>query len=1401
MTRLSETTLIDRESFFWTPDYIVSSAWIEHVPFAFWIIEVAKPKVLVELGVHNGTSYFAFCQAIRNLNINTTCYGVDTWKGDEHVGFYSDEVFNQVSGWNNRHYSKFSTLIRTTFDEAKDSFLDGSIELLHIDGRHTYEAVKHDFETWKPKLAKNAIVLFHDINARVAEFGVFKLWDELKKQYPNFQFDYGYGLGVIAIGEIPQNELSTLFNADQEDALYRFLTNLFFDRGNNFKIEMDYGEALQQEKKALNEERNNISALKETHNADISTLNENHNAEIAALKDNHYTDIAALEEKYNTDITALNKNHYAELAALEENYNTALLAADDELLEMDKKSNDRLSEVYNQLNNANTHINDITGELTRIKKENEQLLIYLNWYRTTYENRSLAGVLKEKLKGGFKRFYINFINYLLEREKIKNKYAITYSLEYIRDNGIKYSLGRAFSMVRKNGLKSISKESLRKKAVKKIKNKSHRLLPVVEQINVDLIKQSIATFDYCPKISIIFPTYNTKPELLALAIKSVHDQLYTNWELCIVDDCSTNNKTIEFLKTYQEEPNTKIRFLNKNVGISEASNAAIAMTTGDFIALMDHDDEITIDALYHVVKLLNEHQDADIIYSDECKVDEQGVLSDYFFKPQWSPELLINLMYMGHLTVYRKAFLLDDVGLFRKEYDFSQDYDLALRATEKTSNIYHIDKVIYHWRITEGSSSQGDKPYARTSNLAALQDAARRRNINCTVVELPVANRLKIKIPSGRKASIIVPTDSFDNLKETIESILYNTSYTNYEILAVTNSGLIPQIQESIHSSKVSFVAYNKPYNFSDKCNEGAAHATGDILIFFNDDVRPLEKNWLEDLLEFLEIPGIGGVSPKLIYEDDTIQYAGMATGVRNLLGTTFHSLNRNSTHYLNFPQLVRDVSILSGACLAIRKDLFEEINGFDIIDAPIGHSDVDLSFKILEAGFRCVYTPYATLRHIGHLSLKTFEEQEKISQKKLKKDKADIFLLKRWGKYLNDPYFPTPLKNHVYHDSPEPYHIYVPETVANNSRDAKDILLVTHDLSFSGAPLMLFSTAKILKDLGFFIVVVSPHHGPLQKLYEEVGITVIVDELVLSQHPSFERFAKNFDFIICNTVVCWPAVKQMQNITKTIWWIHEGKVAKPYFLVPAFVETLRSARHIIGVSDYSISFFKNYNANITKIYNYFDGISAPIEKAAGEQKLIFSLIGSIESRKGQLVLINALKKIRPELLLDAEIWIIGRTLHHEYYAELVTESESMPAIKIMGEKSHRECIKLMQQSDVILNTSTDDPFPLSLVEALSMNKPCIVSSNTGLAELMTDGFNGFIFESGNAFDLSKKIQYILSNRDVLETIGKNGHETFEEHLSKEKAIKNWKSYLEQVQMEAPSQPLLKMGKNGKILK
>lgn len=1016
-------------------------------------------------------------------------------------------------------------------------------------------------------------------------------------------------------------------------------------------------------------------------------------------------------------------------------------------------------------------LKETVSQLHAVLEENARLRQTIDWYARTYEHRSLPGVIKTRFYNVFKRIYKGLLNRAMATSFIKKKFAATYLLQYARDNGPYRFCVASFNGLRQHGLGNIRQVVLGKlqKAATVVQT-----VPVEPEPDLDQLKQEMTGWDRTPKISIIIPVYNTKPELLQAAVQSVQNQLYENWELCIADDASTRSATKKALANFSGNPRINIQMLTTNGGIAAASNKALEAATGEFIALMDHDDELTPDALFWIAKEINTYNNTDIIYTDECKVDEQGQLSDHFRKPDWSPELLLNMMYPGHLTVYRKSFLIEKVGGFRTEYDFSQDYDLMLRAVEQTSHIRHIPRVLYHWRMTEGSAAQGEKPYARQSNLAALSDAMQRRGIDANIIELPTANRVQIKNINAR-VSIIIPTDSFENLFASLDSINNNTSYTNYEVVVVTNSGLIDTMQNRFTFNRVKFVPYDLPYNFSDKCNVGAEHASGEVVIFFNDDVRPLQPDWIENTIEYLWLPGVGGVSPKLVYENDTIQYAGMATGLRNLTGTTFHCYREDDTRYFNFVQSVRNVSILSGACLAMRKSVFNETGGYDHINTPSAHSDVDLSFKILDRGYRCVYTPHAVLRHIGHLSLKEHDKKE------FKKDKADIFLLRRWARYLgDDPYFTEPMRNLLYHDSPEPYKLFTPVTPRRYGHKG-DLLLVCHDLTMSGAPIMLYDTCKTLLENGYFTVLCCAKDGPLRKRYQQLGVTVIIDELILREHPSFYQFARNFDAIICNTVVNWPVVKQMQATVKTIWWLQEAQVLLPYLQNPDFVSTLRQAKHLVGVSDYSISYFRDYNPHYTKIYNACEDFHGSLPAHEPNETLIFSIIGSIEHRKGQDVLLNALNYLDEDVMQRIEVHIVGRTLDENFRNQLMDNNRYQDRVRFVGEISREDAVGYLYGSDVVISASRDDPFPVVLVEALCMGKPCIVSDRTGIAELITEGKNGFVFGNEDAEALASRIAFIARNPTVLPRIGAEARNIYEKHLTLEQFEKKLLNYLNDI--------------------
>lgn len=873
--------------------------------------------------------------------------------------------------------------------------------------------------------------------------------------------------------------------------------------------------------------------------------------------------------------------------------------------------------------------------------------------------------------------------------------------------------------------------------------------------DLDKFKKEINKFKYAPKISIITPVYNVHPKWLNECVGSVLNQIYGNWELCLYDDASTNMETVDCLKKWEKKDSRiKIYFGKKNLGIAGASNEALKITKGDFIALLDNDDEIKEDALFWVIKEINNHPDADLIYTDECKKTSDDKFVGPIFKPDWSPEYLLNDMYTGHLSVYRKS-IMEKIGAFRSEYDFSQDYDLVLRVSEVTEKIYHIEKILYFWRQIEGSAASGDKNFARKSNLAALGDAMKRREIEAKIIEYPWANRAKILFAHDSKISIIIPSDSYSNIIKSIKLISEKTSYQNFEIIIVTNSKLIEKLK-TIYSSGIKnliFSSYDKKYNFSDKCNQGANDSNGEILIFLNDDVFPIATDWIENLVEFLFYDKkIGSVSPKLLYENDVIQYAGMTTNVNPFCGTFLNGRNKNEL----LAKKVRNTSILSGACFAIRKKVFFEVGMFDSINTPAGHSDLDLSFKLRENGYRCLYTPYATLYHVGNHSWHT------------KKDKADIFVLSKWGKYIsNDPYYTRSMRAMIEGYSPEQFNIYSHQ---NKFKKYKfDALIVLHELTVTGAPIVALNTAKAIIEEGGYPVVYSYSDGPLRNEFEKIDVPVIVNHLAKNDEFSFRNFAKNFDIVIANTIIVYPAVNMIQDIVPTIWYLHEAKNIEDYF-IPNFrkskfslVKTLKkSPAKIYAASEYSRNAILKYRDEVKLLKLGFIDQSIN-EKINLERKITFSIVGTVEKRKAQDVFIDAVLKMPKEYRKKSIFNIVGNDKAFINYAsKLKHRTKDVPEIIWHGLIIDQvKKMKLFLETSVFVIVSRDEPTSIVVIEGAMLGRPSIISENVGAKYLIEKDKTGFIVETGNAGKLMEVMMKIIDNPNMLIPMGENARKKY----------------------------------------
>ncbi len=492
---------------------------------------------------------------------------------------------------------------------------------------------------------------------------------------------------------------------------------------------------------------------------------------------------------------------------------------------------------------------------------------------------------------------------------------------------------------------------------------------------LDRYHQRALTLPEKPLVSVIVPTYNTPKRLLKECLDSVLAQTYPNWQLCIADDCSTTPHVRRLLTDYCASDNRiKVVFRERNGHISAASNSALKLATGEFIALLDHDDVLRPHALSEVMERYNRDH-FDIAYSDEDKLDSTGRRFAPFFKPDWNPEFFLSNNYMSHLTVLRRS-LVESVGGFRPGFEGAQDYDLFLRATHSTnpSRIHHIPMILYHWRAIEGSTARSDseKNYAWEAGLAALRDHLQIAGASASVKPGVIPNTFRVTwaVPNPAPlVSILIPTrDRVDLLRACIESIRNRTTYSSYEIIIIDNESALPEtfaLFERLSADvNVRVLKFDGPFNFSAMNNFGASEARGSVLAFVNNDIEVIEPAWLDELVSYAIRSEIGAVGAKLLYGNDSVQHAGLIVGVQGIAGRSFQGIGRDDPGVNGRAALAQTVSAVTAACLVVRKTVFEQVGGFDAVDLKVAFNDVDLCLKIREAKFRNVFTPHALLYH-----------------------------------------------------------------------------------------------------------------------------------------------------------------------------------------------------------------------------------------------------------------------------------------------------------------------------------------------------------------------------------------------------------------------------------------------------
>ena len=871
-------------------------------------MQETSPKIFVELGTHYGHSYFSFCQSVVEGSISSRCYAVDTWQGDDHAGRYSDDIYKKVAAHNKEHFAAFSQLLRMTFDEAVNYFDDESINLLHIDGLHTYEAVRHDFDTWLPKLAPGAVVMFHDTNIRERGFGVWKLWEELQVRYPsNCNFLHSNGLGVLQLDNAP---------VDKE-----------------------------------------LEWLKPAYSA-----------------------------------RQLLMGYFAALGSRQsERFESSQQAVD---------LNATLSKRDLQIASLKKQVDPLGMQVVALRTQIAALRNSLSW--------RITGPLR-----------------LVLQPVMRVYRRVVFTVTTIRRlGGLKATAGEALSLLRAEGLAGVWRGigvATMPKPIFPVPGSdtfdrndyaewTRRYDTLTDTIRATL-RQRAAGLTRQPLISVLMPVFNPKPEWLTEAIESVRSQLYPQWELCIADDASTDQLIRPILERYaREDARIKVTFRVQNGHISAASNAALQLATGSWIALLDHDDLLSEQALFWLADTINQHPDCGIVYSDEDKIDKSGNRFDPYFKCDWNVDLFLSQNLISHLGAYLVR-LVNEVGGFRLGMEGSQDYDLALRCIERLTpeQIQHVPKVLYHWRVHSGStaSSGAAKPYAVLAGERALRERFERLQVSATAEFIGYGYQVRYTLPDTLPlVSLIMPTKNALRLvRQCITSILGKTSYPHYELLVIDNGSDDPATIKYLDGLKaeprVRVLRDDRPFNYSALNNVAVEFARGELVGLLNNDLEVISQAWLSEMVSIALQPGVGAVGARLWYPDNTLQHGGVILGMGGVAGHPHKNFAQGAHGYLGRASLMQSFSAVTAACLVIRKALYQEVGGLNESDLSVVFNDVDFCLRVREAGYRTVFTPVAELYH--HESATRGIDDTPAKQARLTSEVEYMKL--HWGEQLlNDP-------------------------------------------------------------------------------------------------------------------------------------------------------------------------------------------------------------------------------------------------------------------------------------------------------------------------------------------------------------------------------------------------------------
>jgi len=899
-----------------------------------------------------------------------------------------------------------------------------------------------------------------------------------------------------------------------------------------------------------------------------------------------------------------------------------------------------------------------------------------------------------------------------------------------------------------------------------------------------------------PKISVVMPVYNPPLEFLDMAIASVIKQVYQNWELCIADDYSTDQAVAETLKKWAAtDSRIRITFRTENGNISAATNSAAELATGDFILFLDNDDELTPDALGEVALYLATHPETDFLYSDDDKIDTDGHRFAPQFKPDWSPELLLSYMYLGHLCVVSSK-IFTQIGGLRLGFEGSQDYDFALRATEVSRQVGHLPLVLYHWRTAPGSTaiSGAAKPASFAAGKQAIEEALQRRNIQGKIYQPDWASKENLGIFSqqfpddGPSVTIIIPTkNQLTLLKGCIDS-LSKTTYQNYQVVVIDNESDDAKTLEylkQLHHQVLPIKNVGGKFSFAAINNRAVEQIQSDYILFLNNDTEAINPRWLSQMVGYLQFSGVGAVGARLLYPDGKIQHAGVIHGLHHgLAGHAFKLMPSDNRGYLSLAMVTRNYSAVTAACMLTPRQLFLELGGFDEQNFAVAYNDVDYGYRLLEKGYRSVYCPTAELLHREGTSRGFDDNPKEVAAYRRKyAGKVDGFYNPHLS--LDDEYFRI-----------QPVRLLGQETGKNYQQKGQStnkicpkLLMCSNSLDFTGAPLHQYEIAVQLASQGIIKpIVFCVTDGPLREVYTQQGIEVIIRDHPLEhiyQRDAYDQAIRNFaeevknydiDVIYVNTLENFFMVDVANQLgISSVWNVHESDPWQTYFdrfgseIAARALECFRFPYQVIFVADATRDRYLQLNShhNFKVIHNGLDltrldrSITSDLARknlGVAPDDVVILVLGTVCERKGQQDLIQALSYLPEKWHNQIRCFIVGDrpSLYSQKLAAMVNELPEKLQQRVSLVAETPETAKYYKAADIFVCTSRVESFPRVILEAMAYDLPIITTPVFGIKEQVRPGINGLFYTPEQPQELATSLLSLLEDRTLRQRFSEN---------------------------------------------